>query len=89
LEFLKEAVELAEQNPGIEIYVASSNENCFEDGGWTQHRITKVEKTSYFLHYERVILNAEDVVDAFDGEITEEEAEAKMKGVILIYTEAF
>ena len=88
LDFLKEAVLLAEQNPDIEIFVASSDEHC-DDNGWTRHQITKVEKTLYCCVEEEIFLSAEEIVDHYEGygeEITEEEAVDKMKEVILIYT---
>ena len=88
LDFLKEAVALAEQNPGMKIHVASSDQHC-EDKSWTQHHITRVEKTPYFCYEEEIFLDVDDVIDHFeylDVEITEKQAEDQMEEVILIYT---
>lgn len=90
LEFLKQAVELAEQNPTLKIHVASSDEHC-EDKSWTQHHINKVEKTWYYEYDGEIFLDIEEVVEHFEyhnQEITEEEAKDKMEEVILIYTNA-
>ena len=88
LELLKEAVLLGEQNPGIEIFIASSDEHC-DDKGWTRQQITGVVKTLYCCIEEEIFLNVEEVIDHYEGygeEITEEEAVEKMKEAILIYT---
>lgn len=91
LEFLKEAVALAEQNPSLKIHFASSDEHC-EDTSWTQQHITKVEKTYYYQVDERILLDVDEVQDYFecylDQEISDEEAVSKMEEVILIYTGA-
>jgi hypothetical protein len=90
LEFLKEAVVLAEQNPTLKIIIASSDEHC-EDKAWTQHHITKVEKTDYFCCEEEIFLDVDDVIDHLESlgvEITEEQAQEKLEEVILIYTNA-
>ena len=91
IEFLKEAVALAEQNPTLKIHFASSDEHC-EDKSWTQQHITKVEKTLYYQDDEQIFLDVDEVVDHFEcylhQEIGYEEAEAKMEEVILIYTGA-
>lgn len=90
LEFLKEAVALAEQNPTLKIHIASSDEHC-EDKSWTQQHITKVEKTPYYCCEEEIFLDVDDVIDYFDylgEEMTEEQAQEKMEEVILIYTNA-
>ncbi len=90
IEYLKEAVALAEQNPALKIHIASSDEHC-EDKSWTQQHITKVEKTPYYCYEEEIFLDVDDVIDHFEylgEEITEEQAEEKMEEVILIYTSA-
>jgi len=90
LEFLKEAVALAEQNPESKIHFASSDEHC-EDKSWTQQHITKVEKTWYYCDDEEIFLDVDDVIDHYEYlgvEITEEQAQEKMEEVILIYTNA-
>ena len=88
LEFLKEAVALAEQNPKAKIHVAADTD-CCGDFGWTQQEITKVEKTLYYCENEQIMLDVDSVVVEFDLRgvfITEEEARSKMEEVILIYT---
>ena len=88
IEFLKDAVALAQQNPKLKIHFASSDEHC-EDKSWTQQHITKVEKTWYYIDNEEIFLNIDDVIDHHEylgEEITEEDAKAKMEEVILIYT---
>ena len=90
LDFLKEAVALAEQNPGLKIVIASSDEHC-EDKSWTAHKITKVEKTQYYCCEDEIFTDADSVVDHFEymGEdLSYEQAEEKMEEVILIYTYA-
>lgn len=90
LEFLKEAVALAEQNPTLKIHFASSDEHC-EDKSWTQQHISKVEKTWYYSYDEDIFLDIDDVMDHYEylgEEITEEEAKSRMEEVILIYTDA-
>lgn len=89
LDFLKEAVSLAENNPECKIRIASSNELC-EDSSWTEHQITKVEKSLYYQNNESIFLNAYDVVEYFevfrDKDITEEEAKKLMEFAIIIHT---
>jgi len=88
LEFLKEAVMLAEQNPTLKIHIASSDEHC-EDKSWTQQHITKVEKTEYYCCEEEIFLDVDDVVDHYEymgEELTTEQAQEKMEEIILIYT---
>ena len=90
LDFLKEAISLAEQNPTLKIHIASSDEHC-EDKSWTQHRIANVEKTNYCCIGEEIFTSIDDVVDYFDclgEELTDEQAQEKMEEVILIYTNA-
>ena len=62
LEFLKEAVALAEQNPELKIHFASSDEHC-EDKSWTKQHITKIEKTSYYQYEEEIFVDVDELVD--------------------------
>ena len=89
LDFLKEAVELAEKNPHCMIYFATSDERC-EDTQWTQQHITKIKKTLYVCEEERIFTDIEDYVyylkEIAEEEFAEEEACKRMVEAILIYT---
>ena len=94
LELLKEAIALAEENPGLKIYVAVADEHCddYTDSSWTQHQISKVEKTLYYRTNDTIYTTVDGVIEYhevyLDEDITEDDARAKMEYVILIYTNA-
>lgn len=89
LEFLKEAVALAEANPTLKIKIASSDDHIF-DGGWTEQKIAKVEKSKYYSDDGLIMTDIDIVIDHLqydnDREFTEDEALEHMEEVILIYT---
>jgi len=90
LEFLKDAVKLAEANPDIEIHIAADSDELSEEFGWTDHRITSVEKSIYCCYNEKIITDIDELIeyleDTLDKDVTEEEALKETKQVILIRT---
>ncbi len=94
LEFLKQAVDLAEKNPDHEIHFCVNSEEVLEDG-WTGHKIKKVELGYWWFDGgERIYVDleeiAEEMSDIEEKDISEEEAEQNpdVKKAILIYTDA-
>jgi hypothetical protein len=90
LDFLKEAVALAELNPHLKIHFAATNGSELDFLRWTEQHICKVEKSLYCIHDEETIsLSVDEVMDYCElvGEdITEEAARSRMEEVILIHT---
>jgi hypothetical protein len=70
LDFLKEAVSMAEQNPTLKIHFASADEHC-EDKSWTCQHITKVEKTWYYTNEDGEIFHSvNEILDYYKGKPT-------------------
>jgi hypothetical protein len=97
LDFLREAVALAEANLDREIHFCASSDEILEDSAWTSHEISRVEKGLWYNTDEQIFTNLDDVIEHFmleyeDDDFGEKEAEemAKeaMKPAILIYTHA-
>jgi len=92
LEYLKEAVKLAEQNPELGIVIAADSSELIEDYTWTKHRITSVGISYYHERDEKIITDVDDMIDDMAGDldrdVTEEEAIKEMIKVILVSTGA-
>jgi len=97
LEYLKLAVKMAEENPGMEIRVAASSDELLDDVAWTMHKIISVEKSLWYVDNENILTDVDEIIDHLNDSLdvksnrpdyTEEEAIALSKEVILIRTGA-
>lgn len=90
IDFLKQAIQLAEDNPMAEIHFCVSNELTEDEYGWTDHSIYKVVLGWWYEDCERILTDPEEVQellsDWWDRDVSEEEALEEMKPAILIYT---
>jgi hypothetical protein len=90
IEYLKKAVELADANPAMEIHFAVDNNGMLENSGWTDHRIKSAEISLYWSSDEKILTDIDKVIDemeyALDRDVTEAEALAESREVILVKT---
>jgi hypothetical protein len=92
LEFLKEAVALAEADPDLEIIVGVASDEVCEDSFWSKQQIIKVEKVLSWTRDENIFTGLKDIMEEMeyflDRQVTEEEILKQSKEVIMIYTNA-
>lgn len=91
IDFLKEAVRIAEENPEMEIHFAINSEKLTYEN-WTYHKIISIKKSLYYEGDGKIMTDMDDIIEhlsyEYDREITEKEARKEMKEFILIYTGA-
>ena len=90
IEYLINAIVLAQQNPEMEIIIAVDNDELAENGSWTKHKIKSAEISCYYEEDEKIFTDLDELIDdmeyRLDRRVPEDEAMAKMKQVILIKT---
>lgn len=93
VELLKKALELVEENPNLEIHLAVSCDEINDEFGWVNHKIKRVEKSPYYEKNETILTDIDEIREHFedveDRDVSEEEAIARSKEVILITTELY
>lgn len=94
LDWLKEAVRLAEEHPEMKIHFAVDSEEILDDSQWTAHFISGVEISWWWqsasgetilTDLERI---ADEISDRDDRDLSLDEAEKEASRVIIIYTNA-
>lgn len=92
LELLRTAVQLAEDNPGLEIEICARSDELCSEFAWTSQQITRVEVEWQYRGEEWIFVGLGDIQDHLeclrDEEVTEEQAKEVSEQAILIYTGA-
>ena len=102
LDFLKDIIELKNQNPDADIVFCVDPNEILEDSSWTAHKITKVKLNKLYEDGENIIADEDQIKDhlgfllALDVDSDEELVELvnkcyekNTKMAICVYTSAY
>lgn len=100
-QFLEEILQLKKEKPELEIHFCVDSDEILESG-WTVHKITQVEISTWYQDDERILTEDGEILDHFTDEIegseelTDDEVEKiinsrfekEVKLAICVYTHA-